>query len=130
MANNESSTSGKLTTMIYACSGASDVGEIADRAARHITRLGIGKMSCIAGIAVDKPNLIASASTANRRLVVDGCPLDCGRKIMENAGMTFDYVRVTDLGMKKGDSPATEERIASVADACIATLVAKGQIDQ
>lgn len=40
----------KPTTVVYACSGYSDAGEIADRIARHLTRDGPAKMSCLAGI--------------------------------------------------------------------------------
>ena len=36
--------------LIFACSGAADVGEIADRAARELTKNGLGKMFCLAGI--------------------------------------------------------------------------------
>lgn len=45
-----SCTIGK-TTMIYACSGASDVGEIADRTVRTLGKTGFGKMSCGVGSA-------------------------------------------------------------------------------
>ena len=36
--------------LIFACSGAADVGAIADQAARKLTREGKGKMFCLAGI--------------------------------------------------------------------------------
>ena len=36
-------------TLIFSCSGAADVGEIADRAARKLTRERMGKMFCLAG---------------------------------------------------------------------------------
>ena len=39
--------------MIYACSGAADVGEIADRVARKLRDEGFTKMSCLAAIGVD-----------------------------------------------------------------------------
>ena len=41
------STCGGGPRLIFACSGASDVGEIADRAARKLSREGVGKMYCI-----------------------------------------------------------------------------------
>ncbi|MEK7995130.1 MAG: putative zinc-binding protein, partial [Planctomycetota bacterium] len=43
--SNECSGGPKL---IFACSGAADVGEIADRAARRMTRNGSGSMFCLA----------------------------------------------------------------------------------
>ena len=36
--------------LVFACSGAADVGEIADRAARKLNREGTGKMFCMAGL--------------------------------------------------------------------------------
>ena len=36
--------------LIFACSGAADVGEISDRAARKLSKDGIGAMFCLAGV--------------------------------------------------------------------------------
>jgi len=36
--------------LIFACSGAADVGAIADQAARRLTKDGAGAMFCLAGI--------------------------------------------------------------------------------
>ncbi|MBF0245437.1 MAG: zinc-binding protein, partial [Planctomycetes bacterium] len=37
-------------TLIFACSGAADVGAVTDLAARRLTKEGAGKMFCLAGI--------------------------------------------------------------------------------
>jgi uncharacterized metal-binding protein len=102
-------------TLIFPCSGAADVGEISDRAARSMTARGHGKMFCLAGIGGNIGGMIASARGADRVLVIDGCGLDCAKKTMEERGID-DYIhfRVTDLGMEKSKSPATQERIESV----------------
>lgn len=102
-------------TLIFPCSGAADVGEISDRAARSMTARGHGKMFCLAGIGGNISGMIASARGADRVLVIDGCGVDCAKKTMEERGID-DYVhfRVTDLGMEKSKSPATQERIESV----------------
>jgi uncharacterized metal-binding protein len=47
--------------------------------------------------------------------VIDGCPVDCGKKIMDKNGFTnYAYLRVTDLGFKKGQTPVTGEVINTV----------------
>jgi uncharacterized metal-binding protein len=47
--------------------------------------------------------------------VIDGCPIDCGKRIMErNNFVNYRYMRVTDLGYKKGETPVTEDVIKSV----------------
>lgn len=103
-------------TLIFPCSGAADVGEISDRAARSMTVKGHGKMFCLAGIGGNISGMIASARGADRVLVIDGCEVDCAKKTLEERGI-HDYIhfRVTDLGMEKSKSLATQERIDSVA---------------
>jgi len=103
--------------LIFPCSGAADVGEISDRAARKLTGMGTGKMFCLAGIGGNISGMIASAKGADRVLAIDGCPLDCARKTLEEKGIAnFLHLRVTDLGMAKSKSPASQERIDIVTE--------------
>lgn len=47
--------------------------------------------------------------------MLDGCPIDCGKQILDKAGFTgYKYVRMTDFGFKKGQTPVTEEVINEV----------------
>ena len=104
--------------LIFACSGAADVGEISDRAARKLTRDGLGKMFCLTGIGGRVQGILDKTRAASRIVAIDGCSLDCTKKTLEQAGFTkFEHVRVTDLGMEKGQSPATERNIEIVAEA-------------
>ncbi len=108
-------------TLIFSCSGAADVGEIADRAARELTRRGTGKMFCLAGVGGRVPGILKKTGEASNILAVDGCDLDCVKHCLEQNGFTrFKHLRITDLGMQKGQSPATEESIVKV--------VARGEI--
>jgi len=100
-------------TLIFACSGAADVGEIADRAARKLTKDGVGKMFCLAGIGGRVPGIMKTTESASKILAIDGCDLDCVKKCLQLAGFSkFEHLRLTDLGMEKGKCPATEEKIA------------------
>lgn len=49
MSANFNCACGAAPTLIFACSGSSDVGEIADRAARRFMHHGAGRMYCLAG---------------------------------------------------------------------------------
>ena len=70
-------------------------------------------MFCLAGVGGRVSGILASTQAASAILAIDGCPLDCARKTLEEAGFThFAHVRLNDLGMEKGKSPTTEERIA------------------
>jgi uncharacterized metal-binding protein len=101
--------------LIFACSGAADVGEISDRAARNMTRDGAGKMFCMAGIAGRIPGIMKMTQTASKILAIDGCELDCVRHCLQNAGFKeFEHFRVTDLGLEKGNATVNNENIAKV----------------
>lgn len=107
-------TPAKAPVVVYACSGCSDAGEIADRIARQLTRDGVAQMSCLAGIGGRVKSLLATAQNAGRILVVDGCPLNCARHTLELAGFKeFDHLELHKLGIRKGSAPVTDERIAS-----------------
>ena len=71
-------------------------------------------MKCLAMVAADNQSLIESLKTANV-LIVDGCSVDCGKKIMDKAGLTnYAYLRLTDHGFQKGQSPVNDENINAV----------------
>ena len=101
--------------LIFACSGAADVGEIADRAARRLTRNGSGSMFCLAGIGGRIDGIVKKTQSASKVLAIDGCELDCVKSCLHEAGFqTFEHLRVTDLGMRKGQTPVTEENVTKV----------------
>lgn len=98
--------------LIFACSGASDTGEIADRVARRLNKEGMGRMFCLAGIGGWINWILTSANKASKILVIDGCPLTCAKKTLEYSGFEkFDHICLADLGLEKGKSPVTEEII-------------------
>lgn len=102
--------------LIFACSGAADVGEIADKAARQLTREGVGRMFCTAGIGGRISGILKTSEAADSILAIDGCPLNCVKSSLEQAGFsTFKHLQVADLGLEKGKSPATEESVNKVA---------------
>jgi uncharacterized metal-binding protein len=88
--------------LLYACSGAANVGEIADKAARELMFAGAGAMSCLAGLGGDVQGLVQSARDADVNLVIDGCPMDCAKKTFVRHGLTnFTHMRVTEVGIEK-----------------------------
>ena len=106
----------KNVKVLFPCSGAADVGEISDRAARKLSRDGQGKMLCLAGIGGNVKGMIASAEAADVVLAIDGCGLDCAAKTLKEKGIPgFRHLRITDLGMEKSKSPATDAAVNRVA---------------
>ena len=60
-------------------------------------------------------NVLLNVRAAGRILAIDGCPKDCARQTLAHAGFTdVAHLRLTDLGLQKGSSPATEERVGEV----------------
>jgi uncharacterized metal-binding protein len=107
-------------TLIFACSGAADVGAIPDQAARKLTREGKGKMFCLAGVGGRVSGIMASTQAAEKILAIDGCPLNCVKACLEQAGFTqFAHLQLAELGMEKGKSACDEARVTKVyAAAC------------
>jgi uncharacterized metal-binding protein len=116
----------KPSIVVYACSGCSDAGEIADHIARQLTREGAAQMSCLAGIGGRVKSLVSKAEKAEHILVVDGCPLSCAAHTLKLAGFQkFDHLELHKIGIRKGSCPVTEERIASGVEAARKILAGK-----
>ncbi len=110
-------------TLIFACSGAADVGELADRTARQLTRDGAGKMYCLAGVGGKVDTILANTKAAEKILAIDGCPMNCARATLEQAGIgTFSHVCLQDAGFNKGQSPVTEENLTAALKAAKAMV--------
>lgn len=104
------------TRMIYACSGAADVGEIADGVARKLRDEGFAKMSCLAAIGADLSGYVQTAKAADTVVAIDGCSTGCARKNFERIGITPVSYVLTEMGLEKGASPVTGENIARIVD--------------
>ena len=107
----------KKTILLYACSGAANVAEVADKAARLLMFENAGSMFCLAGIGAGIPNMVQSAKAADLNVILEWCPMDCAKKIFDHAGLAnYVQVRVTDLGIEKQKGiRATDEQVARAA---------------
>jgi uncharacterized metal-binding protein len=102
--------------MVLACSGACDLGQITDLVARKLRDNNVRKMNCLAVVGAGIEKSIADFKTKNI-LMLDGCPIDCGKQILDKAGFeNYSYFRVTDLGYKKGQTPVSEDVVKEVYD--------------
>lgn len=111
----ESCSCSAAPVLIFACSGGSNVGQIANQAAVELSREKVGKMFCLAGVGAHIDSFIES-SRDNRLVVIDGCPVACAKKLFEHAQLPVsDYIMVTDLDIKKSyDFNLSQEDIARV----------------
>ena len=114
-------------TVVYACSGSTDAGELADRTARRLAQTKIADMSCLAGIGGRVQRVIARAECADQILVIDGCPMNCAKRTLEFAGFQhFRHLELHQLGFQKGACPVTPERIAVAVDAAVKLILHPG----
>ncbi len=97
--------------MIYACSGAADVGEIADRVARKLRDEGFAKMSCLAAIGANLSGYVETAKGADTVITIDGCATVCARKNFERIGVTPASYVLTEMGLEKGSAPVVQETV-------------------
>ena len=88
--------------MLLSCSGASNVGQLANQACVELTREGVGKMFCLAGIGGKLSGFVQSAKDVPEMVVVDGCEVGCAKAIFKEAGLPLrGYLVLTQEGMAK-----------------------------
>jgi uncharacterized metal-binding protein len=102
-------------TLLYACSGAANTGYLADQVARLLTRQGAGEMTCLVSMGANQPKFLQAARDAQKNVVIDGCPIACGKKIFESLGIPCEHHTTTDFGVEKKKTPITEELVMTVA---------------
>ena len=124
MNDNDSIKGNHKRPIVYACSGCSDAGELADRVARELNNRGVCEMSCLAGIGGRVKPLMIKAQKAERIVVIDGCPLNCARHTLLGAGFeNFQHIALHQLGHRKGDCPVTQERVEAATAAVSENLL-------
>lgn len=104
--------------LVFACSGAADVGAITDLAAHKVQRSKMAYMSCTAAIGAQIPDIMETARSAIKTLVIDGCSKECGRVSFERAGFK-DFIHLQlerDLGMEKRKTPPNDANVDVVAE--------------
>jgi uncharacterized metal-binding protein len=98
--------------LIYSCSGVADVGGLADAAARRLTKQGLARMHCLAGIGGQVPEVLEVTRQAQVILAIDGCPLDCAKRCLEREGFNaVQHLRLTDHGFVKGQTVLSDANL-------------------
>jgi len=88
-------------TLILACAGGSNVGQVSNRAMIELEKKGMGNVYCLAGVGADLSGFVESARAA-ATILIDGCPVGCGKKAFDKHGIIpTRYIVVTELGIEK-----------------------------
>lgn len=93
---------GGSVRLVLACSGGSNVGQMTNEVAKQLDTEGHARMYCLAGAGGRISGMVASIQGADKVLVLDGCPVQCGKLMMDQAGIdSYEYLMVTDMGVEK-----------------------------
>lgn len=103
-------------TLVFACSGGSNVGQLSNEAAKRLDIEGVGSFFCMAGVGGGLPGMVAKSKETDATIVIDGCDIGCTKAAFEREGVPMSqYVVITDLGIEKRHHfNLTQEQIACV----------------
>ena len=110
--------------LVYACSGASSAAQMANHIAVRLDRLGMGEMSCIAGVGGDVKPLVRTARSGRPILALDGCPLQCAVRILQRHGIRPNWhIDLSQHGVPKRQhedfDPSEAARMLDEVVACL-----------
>jgi len=77
----------RMLPVLYACSGCTSAGELADHVARELDRAGIAEMASLAGIGAQEPQQLSRARSRFPVIALDGCANACARRCLERNGI-------------------------------------------
>lgn len=106
--------------IVFACSGCSAAGQLANQVALELNRRGMAEMSCLAGVGAVKRHFLKQLG--NREVwIIDGCPIECSLGVFHQVQEHADvHIRLHALGVRKQAPPPTgpqfEELMAGVLD--------------
>jgi len=106
-------------TLLFACAGGCNVGQLSNRAGVELTKSGKGKLFCLAGIGGNIDAIIESTKCGEKLIAIDGCRVGCAKSSLEEKGFTLtSHNIVTDMGIQKTlDLGFSEEELNTVITA-------------
>ncbi|MBI9097283.1 MAG: putative zinc-binding protein [Spirochaetaceae bacterium] len=104
----------KKVRLLYSCSGAANTGFLADQVWRKLMKDGTGSGTCLSAVGADLSGFLLSAANSDENIIIDGCPVGCGKKIFESKKLPYNQILITDYNVKKGKTEITPELIELV----------------
>jgi len=105
---------GPSDVRVVACSGASNVGQIANQAALELAKEKVAGFFCLAGVGAHINGMVESGKEADLMISIDGCPVQCAAKTLQHAEIEpAIQLIVTELGIEKSHDIALDEEICS-----------------
>ncbi|MGD0273061.1 MAG: putative zinc-binding protein [Gaiellaceae bacterium] len=73
--------------LVYACSGASNLGQLTNEIAVRLDRDGLAEMSCAEAVGIEAEPPYAAALSGRLVVAVSGCPLACANRLLAEHGV-------------------------------------------
>ena len=90
--------------IVYACSGCSNLAQMAHNISLTLDGDGIAEMSCISGVVGNVKPIIDLAKSGRPVIAIDGCELGCTKACLDKSDIKTDhYFKISDLGFDKRD---------------------------
>ncbi len=125
-----SRTASKPRTLVYSCSGCSDVAQLANDVAVRLDHTGVAEMSCISGVGGGVPGLVRIARSGRPIVAIDGCQMHCVTHCLTRAGVTAtQHVKLYEQGFRKRRGQSyDDETVCEVAEQ-VGELIARLPMD-
>ncbi|MGV8175247.1 MAG: putative zinc-binding protein [Methanothrix sp.] len=102
---------GSSDVRVVACSGASNVGQIANQAAIELAKEKVAGFFCLAGVGGHIKGMVKSAKEAGLMIAIDGCPVQCAAKTLQHEEIEpAIQIVVTELGIEKSPDLNPDEK--------------------
>ncbi|MDD1748982.1 MAG: putative zinc-binding protein [Methanothrix sp.] len=106
---------GSSDVHVVTCSGASNVGQIANQAAIQLAKEKVAGFFCLAGVGAHIKGMVKSAKEAGLMVAIDGCPVQCATKTLQHAEIEpAIQIVVTELGIEKSHEIAVDKKYSSI----------------
>jgi uncharacterized metal-binding protein len=73
--------------LVYACSGASNLGQLSNEIAVRLDRGGLAEMSCAEAIGIEARPPYEAALSGRPVIAISGCPLACASRLLVEHGV-------------------------------------------
>jgi len=125
-----SRSANKPHALVYACSGCSDVAQLANEVALRLDHGHQAEMSCIAGVGGGVPGLVRTARSGRPIVAIDGCQMHCAEHCLANADVApTEHVRLYEQGLKKRKGRRYDEATIAAVTARVGELIARLPVD-
>jgi uncharacterized metal-binding protein len=99
---------------VVTCSGASNVGQIANQAAIELAKEKVAGFFCLAGVGAHIKGMVKLAKETGLMVSIDGCPVQCAAKTLQHAEIEpAIQIIVTEHDIEKSHDIALDEEVCS-----------------